>query len=79
LALRASLIVLAQRRVLPQASAYPFDLLDVQLATKTIGAGTTLLRWRYIDCSSMGVALWESLLGRLVIPDSLIDDDLYVM
>ncbi|AGW91615.1 integrase [Ralstonia pickettii DTP0602] len=78
LALRDSLIVLAQRRVLPQARAYPFRLLDVQLAQQTTGAGTTFLRWRNLDRSSMGVALWESLLDRPAIPASLIDD-LYAM
>lgn len=72
------MIVLAQRRVLPQARAYPFNLLDVQLALQTTGAGTTVLRWRNIDRSSSGVALWESLLGHPAIPASLIDD-LYAM
>ncbi|WP_454753552.1 DUF3158 family protein [Cupriavidus necator] len=76
--MRDSLIVLAQRRVLPQARAYPFNLLDVQLALQTTGAGTTVLRWRNIDRSSTGVALWESLLGHPAIPASLIDD-LYAM
>ncbi|EYS96971.1 integrase [Cupriavidus sp. SK-4] len=78
LALRDSVIVLAQRRVLPQARAYPFNLLNVQLAQQTTGAGTTFLRWRNVDRSSMGVALWESLIGSPAIPASLIDD-LYAM
>ena len=56
-ALRDDLIGLAQRRVLQQARAYPFSLLDVQLAQQTTGAGTTFLRWRNHDRSSMGVAL----------------------
>ncbi len=77
-ALRDELIVLAQRQVLPQARAYPFNLLDVQLAQQTTGAGTTFLRWRNLDRSSMGVALWESLLDRPATPASLIDD-LYAM
>jgi hypothetical protein len=72
------LIGLAQRRVLQQARAYPFSLLDVQLAQQTTGAGTTFLRWRNHDRSSMGVALWESLLDRPATPASLIDD-LYAM
>lgn len=73
-ALRDGLITLAQRQVLPQARAYPFNLLDVQLAQQTTGAGTTFLRWRNLDRSSMGVALWESLLDRSATPASLIDD-----
>ena len=74
MALRDGLIVLAQRQVLPQAQAYPFNLLDVQLAQQTTGAGTTFLRWRNLDRSTMGVALWESLLDRSATPASLIDD-----
>ncbi|MBP3974427.1 DUF3158 family protein [Pseudoxanthomonas spadix] len=77
-ALRDELIALAQRRVLKQARAYPFTLLDVQLAQQATGAGTTFLRWRNHDRSSMGVALWESLLDRPATPASLIDD-LYAM
>ena len=72
------MIGLAQRRVLQQARVYPFSLLDVQLAQQTTGAGTTFLRWRNHDRSSMGVALWESLLDRPATPASLIDD-LYAM
>lgn len=77
-ALRNDLIGLAQRRVLQQARAYPFSLLDVQLAQQTTGAGTTFLRWRNLDRSAMGVALWETLLDRPATPASLIDD-LYAM
>ena len=77
-ALRDDLIALAQRRVLMQAHAYPFSLLDVQLAQQTTGAGTVFLRWRNLDRSSMGVALWEALLDRPATPASLIDD-LYAM
>lgn len=73
-ALRDDLIGLAQRRVLQQARAYPFSLLDVQLAQQTTGAGTSFLRWRNLDRSAMGVALWETLLERPATPDSLIDD-----
>ena len=78
MALRNELITLAQRQVLPQARTYPFNLLDVQLAQQTTGAGTTFLRWRNLDRSSMGVALWESLLDRSGTPGSLIDE-LYAM
>lgn len=74
MALRDDLIALAQRQVLPQARAYPFSLLDVQLAQQTTGAGTTFLRWRNLDRSTMGVALWESLLGRRSTPATLVDD-----
>ena len=77
-ALRDDLIGLAQRRVLQQARAYPFSLLDVQLAQQTTGAGTTFLRWRNLDRSSMGVALWEDLIADPATPASLIDD-LYAM
>ncbi|NMG56331.1 DUF3158 family protein [Aromatoleum aromaticum] len=76
--LRDGLITVAQRQVLPQARAYPFSLLDVQLAQQTTGAGTTFLRWRNLDRSSMGVALWETLLANPASPASLIDE-LYAM
>jgi hypothetical protein len=72
--LRDDLIMLAQRRVLPQARRWPFSLLDVQLAQQTTGAGTTFLRWRNLDRSCMGVALWEALLADPATPASLIDD-----
>jgi hypothetical protein len=72
--LRDDLISLAQRRVLPQARGYPFSLLGVQLAQQTTGAGTTFLRWRNLDRSCMGVALWETLLDDAMTPTSLIDD-----
>jgi len=78
MALRDDVIDLAQQRVLTQACAHPFSWLDVQLAQQTTGAGTTFLRWRNLDRSSMGVALWESLLARPATPASLIDD-LYAM
>ena len=77
-ALRDGVIGLAQRRVLPQARAYPFSLLGVQLAQQTTGAGTTFLRWRNLDRSSMGVALWEALLANPATPVSMIDE-LYAM
>ena len=77
-ALRDGVIDLAQRRVLPQARAYPFSLLGVQLAQQTTGAGTTFLRWRNLDRSSMGVALWEALLANSATPAALIDE-LYAM
>ena len=73
-ALRDELIGLAQQRVLAQARAYPFNRLDVQLAQQTTGAGTTFLRWRNLDRSSMGVALWEALLANPATQPSLVDD-----
>lgn len=78
MALRGGLIALLQRQVLPQARTYPFNLLDVQLAQQTTGAGTTFLRWRNLDRSSMGVALWADLLANPATPAALIDD-LYAM
>jgi hypothetical protein len=72
--LRDDLIALAQRRVLSQARGHPFNLLGVQLAQQPTGAGTTFLRWRNLDRSSMGVALWEALLTDPATPASLIDD-----
>ncbi len=73
-ALRDDLIGLAQRRVLTQARGYPFNLLTIQLAQQTTGAGTTFLRWRNLDRSLMGVALWEMLLESPATPVALIDD-----
>jgi hypothetical protein len=77
-ALRDDLIALAQRRVLSQARSHPFNLLGVQLAQQTTGAGTTFLRWRTLDRSRMGAVLWEALLTDPTTPTSLIDD-LYAM
>ena len=72
--LRDDLIELAQRRVLPPARGYPFSLLGVHLAQQTTGAGTTFLRWRNTERSSMGVLLWEGVLADSATPASLIDD-----
>ncbi|MGR0116451.1 DUF3158 family protein [Ralstonia pseudosolanacearum] len=77
-ALRDSLIALAVREILPQARAYPFARLNVQLAQQTTGAGTTFLRWRNLDRSSMGVSLWQDAIASPLTPASLIDD-LYAM
>nr|WP_067285891.1 DUF3158 family protein [Marinobacterium profundum] len=73
-ALRDSLIALAQRRVLPQVSGYPFRLLPVELAQQTTGAGTTFLRWRKPDRSAMGVALWQAMMDRPGTPVHLLAD-----
>lgn len=64
MALRDGLIALAQRQVLPQAQAYPFNRLGAQLALQATGAGTSFLRWRNPQRSAMGVALWQALLDH---------------
>ncbi len=77
-ALRDDVMALAMRRVLPQARAYPFNLLAVQMAQQTTGAGTTFLRWRNPDRSAMGVMLWQEAIASPSTPDRLIGD-LYAM
>lgn len=72
--LRDDLISLAQRRVLPQSRRRPFDLLPIELAQQSTGAGTTFLRWRNTDRSAMGVALWEALIVTPRTPVTLIAD-----
>jgi hypothetical protein len=72
-ALREGTITLA-RRVLAQATAYPFNLLPVVLAQQPTGAGTTFLRWRMFDRSAMGVALWEALIASPNTPAALVHD-----
>ncbi|WP_413730207.1 DUF3158 family protein [Sodalis sp. RH22] len=71
--LRDSLIGLAQRRVLSQTHRPPFNLLSIALAQQATGAGTTFLRWRNLDRSRMGVALWEELMDRTSLV-ALLDD-----
>src|SRR3546814_14443779 len=68
------MIGLAQRRVLPQTSGYPFHLLDVELAQQNTGAGTTFLRWRKHDRSAMGVALWQALMASAATPVTMLAD-----
>ena len=77
-ALRDALIALAERSLLPQAHRPPFDRLPVYLAQQTTGAGTSFLRWRNLDRSAMGVALWDAVLDNSGTPAALIDD-LYAM
>lgn len=72
--LRDDLIALALRQVLAQARSHPFNLLPVQLAQQTTGAGTTFLRWRNLDRSSMGVALWQEMVAHSATPLSLVGD-----
>lgn len=71
--LRDALIGLAQR-LHSQATAYPFSLLPVLLTLQTTGAGTTFLRWRKADRSSMGVSLWNELMEHPLTPESLVDE-----
>ncbi|MDR6610541.1 DUF3158 family protein [Pseudomonas synxantha] len=72
--LRDGLISLAESQVLAQARRYPFNLLPVQLAQQVTGAGTTFLRWRNLDRTSMGVSLWEQCINNDATPNVLIDD-----
>lgn len=78
MSLRDQLIALAMQRVLPQARAYPFSLLGVQLSLQTTGSGTSFLRWRNIDRSRMGVALWQGLMDAPSTPARL-RADLYAI
>ncbi len=71
--LRDSVIELARRRILAQARASPFNLLPLQLSDQATVAGTTFLRWRSIDRSSMGVALWQAVVDDPATPPSLIE------
>jgi len=73
-ALRDAMMGLAQQHILPQARAYPFSLLSIQLAQQTTGAGTTFLRWRNLDRSSMGVTLWQQVMANPSTPVTLLDD-----
>jgi len=73
-ALRDAMMGLSQQHILPQVRAYPFSLLPIQLAQQHTGAGTTFLRWRNIDRSSMGVALWQQVMANPSTPATLIDD-----
>lgn len=73
-ALRDDLIALAQRQVLAQARGHPFNLLPVQLAQQVTGAGTAFLRWRNLDRSSMGVALWQGMVANPATPLGLVGD-----
>jgi hypothetical protein len=73
-ALRDDLIALAQRRVLAQARAHPFNRLNAQLTQQATGAGTIFLRWRSPDHARMGVGLWEEMLQSPATPVHLLDD-----
>ena len=72
--LRDALMDLAQRRVLDQATTYPFNALRVQLGRQKTSSGTVLLRWRAVDRSAMGVAIWAALVGDPRTPPALLPD-----
>lgn len=72
--LRDELIRLSQQRILSQTQRMPFSLLEVQLSQQATAAGTCFLRWRNLDRSAMGVALWEALMAAPSTPNTLIDD-----
>jgi hypothetical protein len=72
--MRDQLVTLAQRRVLQPANAYPFHLLPIELAQQRTGAGTVFLRWRRLDRSEMGVALWQQMMGSRTTPVNLLAD-----
>ncbi|WP_046482621.1 DUF3158 family protein [Pseudomonas veronii] len=72
--LRDDLIKLGLQQVLAQARSHPFNLLPIQLAQQATGAGTVFLRWRNLDRSSMGVALWQEMVASPATPLSLVGD-----
>ena len=74
LALRDGLIALGQTRILTQARQYPFNLLPAKLTPHITGAGTTFLRWRNPERTTMGVALWERCIENPATPNLLMDD-----
>lgn len=74
LTLRDGLIDLAQTRILTQARHYPFNLLPAQLTPHITGAGTTFLRWRNPERTTMGVALWQRCIESAETPNLLMDD-----
>jgi len=69
---RDQLIALAQQEILSQAQSFPFALLPVQLTMQSTGSGTSFLRWRNIDRSAMGVALWEEMMDSVLTPVHLL-------
>lgn len=74
--LRDEMIRLAERRILVQWDRNQLNLLSLQLALQKTGAGTTFLRWRNLDRSRMGVAVWEDLMQNTspVTQRSLLDE-----
>ncbi len=71
--LRDGLIWMAQQLV-AQATTYPFSLLPVVLGQQATGAGTTFVRWRSGDRSTMGVSLWEQLVAHPDTPLTLVHE-----
>ncbi|QIA03504.1 DUF3158 family protein [Pseudomonas fluorescens] len=76
--IRDGLIRIAMESVLVQARHYPFNLLQAQLTPHMTGAGTTYLRWRNPERTTMGVELWKRCIENKETPNLLIDD-LYAM
>lgn len=74
LAVRDGLIDLAQTRILTQARHYPFNLLPAQLTPHITRAGTTFLRWRNPERTTMGVALWQRCVESEATPTLLLND-----
>jgi hypothetical protein len=72
--LRDALVTLTERSILPQARRPPFSLLSICLAQQTTGAGTAFLRWRNLDRSRMGLALWQAAITHPLTPANLVDD-----
>jgi hypothetical protein len=68
------LIQLTRRRLLPQLAHYPFDSLGIELAQHSTRAGTTFWRWRKVDRSAMGVALWDEMILDPHTPAYLVPD-----
>jgi hypothetical protein len=72
LGLREGLIDLAQRRILPQSSVQPFNLLSAQLSLQATAAGTMFLRWRNPERTAMGVGEWDKLIRGAVLPEAVV-------
>lgn len=70
---RDALIQRAQR-LLAQATVYPFSRLSAVLTQQTTAAGTAFLRWRNVDRSVMGVALWSALIDHPATPLQMRDE-----
>lgn len=61
-------------RLLAQATAYPFSRQSAVLTQQTTAAGTAFLRWRNVDRSVMGVALWTALVEHPATPLQMRDE-----
>ncbi|WP_285374209.1 DUF3158 family protein [Pseudomonas sp. lyk4-TYG-107] len=74
IAIRNGLISLATQSVLVQARHYPFNLLQAQLTSHITGAGTTFMRWRNPERTTMGVELWAKCIENDATPNLVIAD-----